>query len=137
MGERTVRPVGFFAEFQPGYGFPTAGSITDAVRDSGVADESRVVSYLRGGAWIWAEMWAGRDVLNAEGPTLVSAGSLYTDGAWVWREDLSYYLATYHLALPDDFVARVRELDYSPPVVPESRLIEIATRDLGVSMDQA
>nr|WP_282547849.1 hypothetical protein [Streptomyces rochei] len=46
-------------------------------------------------------------------------------------------MATYHLALPDAFVARVRELAYSPPVVPESRLFEIATRDLGISMDQA
>lgn len=136
-GERTVRTVGFFTELAPGWGFPAEGSITDAVRDFGVADESRVVSYLRGGAWIWAEMGAERDVLDPEGPTLVSAGSLCTDGAWVWREDLSYYLATYHLALPDDFVTRVRELAYSPPVVPESRLVEIATRDLGISMDQA
>ncbi|QCB23982.1 hypothetical protein E5N77_20925 [Streptomyces sp. SS52] len=136
-GGRTVRSVGFFTELAPGWGFPAEGSLAEAVRDCGEADESRVVSYLRGGTWIWAEMGAERDVLDPEGPTLVSAGSLCTDGAWVWREDLSYYLATYHLALPDAFVARVRELAYSPPVVPESRLFEIATRDLGISMDQA
>ncbi|MCF2435152.1 hypothetical protein LV779_13180 [Streptomyces thinghirensis] len=79
-------------------------------------------------------MGAQTDVLDPDGPTLVGNGSLFTDGIWLWREDLSYYVARYHLALPREFVAHVRGLEYSPPQVPESRLVEILTQDLGISM---
>jgi hypothetical protein len=79
-------------------------------------------------------MGAQADVLDPEAPTLVSGGSLLTDGTWLWRDDLAYYVDRYHLALPADFVARVRELGYSPPEVPQSRLVEILTRDLGIPM---
>lgn len=129
-----VHAVGFFDEFSPGWGFPTDGPIEDAVRPQAGPDEDRLVSYLRDGAWIWAEMSAQRDVLDCDGPTLVGAGSLRTDGIWIWREDLPYYVVTYHLALPDEFVARARELSYVPPEVPESTLIQILTRDLRVPM---
>ncbi|OWA09301.1 hypothetical protein B9W62_16265 [Streptomyces sp. CS113] len=131
---RTVRAVGFFDELSPGWGFPTDGAIKDAVRSSANADEHRLVEYLRQGAGIWSEMGAQADVLDAEAPTLVSGGSLLTDGAWIWRDDLAYYVVRYHLALPGDFVAHVGEAGYSPPEVPESRLVEILTRDLGIPM---
>ncbi|MGV9280248.1 hypothetical protein [Streptomyces sp. NPDC003730] len=77
-------------------------------------------------------MGAQADVLDPGGPILVSAGSLLTDGAWLWRDDLAYYVAEYHLALPGDFVARVRDLDHRSPEVPESRLVDILTWDLGI-----
>lgn len=81
-------------------------------------------------------MGSQTDVLDPDGPTLVGNGSLHTDGTWLWREGLSYYVAKYHLALPREFVAHVRRLKYSPPQVPENRLVEILTRDLGISMDR-
>ncbi|MEU9217001.1 hypothetical protein AB0D47_10710 [Streptomyces sp. NPDC048376] len=126
--------MGFFDELSPGWGFPTDGTIKDAVRSSGDGNEHRLVGYLRRGSGIWSEMGAEADVLDPEAPTLVSGGSLLTDGVWLWRDDLAYYVDRYHLALPADFVARVRELGYTPPEVPESRLVEILTRDLGISM---
>ncbi|MFE5599922.1 hypothetical protein ACFQ8O_12120 [Streptomyces coelicoflavus] len=92
------------------------------------------MEHLRQGTGIWAEMGAQADVLDAEGPTLAGAGPLLTDGAWLWRDDLAYYVATYHLALSRDFRAHVRELGHRPPEVPESRLVDILTRDLGVPM---
>ncbi|CAM5475052.1 hypothetical protein STENM327S_08287 [Streptomyces tendae] len=131
---RTVRAVGFFDELSPGWGFPTDGTIEDAVRSSADNDERRLVAYLRRGSAIWSETGAQADVLDPEGPTLVSAGSLLTDGVWLWRDDLAYYVDKYHLVLPGDFVKRARELDYRPPEVPESRLVEILTRDLGIPM---
>ncbi|MGV9589021.1 hypothetical protein [Streptomyces tendae] len=134
QGARTVRAVGFFDELSPGWGLPTDGPIKDAVRSSADADEHRLVDYLRQGSDIWSEMGAQADVLDPEGPTLVSGGSLLTDGGWIWRDDLAYYVVRYHLALPEDFVAHVRESGYSPPEVPESRLVEILTRDLGIPL---
>ncbi|MFD8426770.1 hypothetical protein [Streptomyces coelicoflavus] len=65
---------------------------------------------------------------------MTGAGSLLTDGSWLWRDDLAYYVAAYHLALPEAFRAHAGELGHCPTEVPESRLVEILTRDLGVPM---
>ncbi|MFE1586449.1 hypothetical protein ACFW6Q_12250 [Streptomyces sp. NPDC058737] len=131
---RTVRAVGFFDELSPGWGFPTEGTIEEAVGSAAAGDEHRLVEYLRQGSRIWSEMGAQTDVLDPEGPILVSTGSLLTDGVWLWREDLAYYVGRYHLALPGDFIAHARELDHRPPQVPESRLVDILTGDLGIPM---
>ncbi|MFF5159845.1 hypothetical protein ACFY3N_27095 [Streptomyces sp. NPDC000348] len=130
-----IRPVGFFTELSPGWGLPENGSIKDAVRPSGHPDERRILDYLRSGTEIWSEMSAGPDVLDPEAPNMTGIGSLITDGTWLWREDLPYYIAKYHVSLPDDFLEHIRSLDYAAPTVPESRLIEISTEDLGISLD--
>ncbi|MFF0514916.1 hypothetical protein [Streptomyces sp. NPDC004250] len=132
-----VRPVGFFDELMPGWGFRGGGSIKDAARTSGEPDEQGILSYLRQGAEIWSEMGAQPDVLDPEGPILAGAGSLYTDGVWLWRDDLTYYVATYHLVLPQDFITHVRERDHAPPRVPESQLLDILTNDLGIRVGRA
>ncbi|KAB1987024.1 hypothetical protein F8144_19790 [Streptomyces triticiradicis] len=80
-------------------------------------------------------MSAGPDVLDPEASELSGIGSLYTDGIWLWRQDLSYYLAKYHVSLPPDFVTQVRNARHQVPEVPESRLVEILTQDLGIEMD--
>ncbi|MET7323819.1 hypothetical protein [Streptomyces sp. NPDC005549] len=58
------------------------------MRTSAATDEYLLTDYLRRGAAIWSEMGAQADVLDPEGPTLVGAGSLLTDGFWLWRENL-------------------------------------------------
>ncbi|WP_234308057.1 hypothetical protein [Streptomyces sp. NBRC 110035] len=130
-----IRPVGFFSELSPGWGLPESGSIKDAVRPSGEPDEKEIVSYLMNGTGIWSEMSAGPDVLNPDGPLLPGIGSLCTDGEWIWRGDLSYYVATHHISLPVEFVTHIRDSNYSPPEVAESRLTEIAMMDLGMDLD--
>ncbi|MDK1347442.1 hypothetical protein QNO09_29915 [Streptomyces sp. 378] len=129
-----IRPVGFFSELSPGWRLAETGSIKDAVRPSGEPDENGILEYLRHGTGIWSEMSAGPDVLDPDAPDMTGVGSLYTDGTWLWREDLHYYVTTYHLSLPDDFLRHIRALNYKTPPVPESRLIDIATNDLGISM---
>ncbi|MFD5570734.1 hypothetical protein [Streptomyces cadmiisoli] len=130
-----IRPAGFFSELSPGWGLPVDGSIRDAVGAPREPDEDSIVAYLRKGTGIWSEMGAEPDVLNPEGPTLTGAGSLYTDGEWIWREDLAHYVAKYHVALPADFLVHVRALNHVAPEVPERRLIEIASEDLGIKMN--
>lgn len=129
-----IRPVGFFSELSPGWGLTETGSIKDAVRPSGEPDENRILEYFRSGTGIWSEMSAGPDVLDPDGPDMPGIGSMYTDGTWIWREDLRYYVATYHVSLPDEFVKRIRAMDYTAPAVSESRLIDIARHDLGLNM---
>lgn len=130
-----IRPVGFFTELSPGWGLPEDGSIKDAIRPTGEPDEQRILNYLRCGTEVWSEMSAGPDVLDPEGPNMTGIGSLITDGTWLWREDLLHYVAKYHVSLPEAFLEHVRSLNHTAPKVPESRLIEIATEDLGISLD--
>ncbi|MFD3730577.1 hypothetical protein [Streptomyces sp. NPDC058632] len=130
-----IRPVGFFSELSPGWGLLESGSIKDAVRSSGEPDEKGIVSYLMNGTGIWSEMSAGPDVLDPDGPLLPGIGSLHTDGEWIWRGDLSYYVATHHISLPVEFVTHIRNANHSPPEVTENRLTEIAMTDLGMDLD--
>ncbi|MET8098248.1 hypothetical protein ABZV29_17465 [Streptomyces sp. NPDC005236] len=129
-----IRPVGFFSELTPGWGLPIDGLMRESVNSTGEPDEAGIISYLRNGAGIWSEMSAGPDVLDSEAPDLSGIGSLYTDGIWLWRQDLSYYLAKYHVSLPADFITQVRNSRHQVPEVPEKRLVEILTQDLGVEM---
>lgn len=129
-----VRPVGFFRELSPGWGLPTDGSIKDAVRSEGELDEDGILAYLSNGTGIWSETSAGPDVLDPEAPDMVGIGSLRTDGTWIWRDDLHYYVSKYHLSLPSAFLAHIRKNEYTTPPVPVSRLIEIATQDLGIEL---
>jgi hypothetical protein len=129
-----IRSVGFFSELSPGWGFPLDGSIKDFVNPAGEPDEPEMIAYLRNGVGIWSEMSAGPDVLDPEAPDLLGIGSLYTDGTWFWRHDLAYYLGKYHVSLPAEFVNHVRESHHEVPKVPESRLVEILTQDLGMDL---
>jgi hypothetical protein len=130
-----IRPVGFFSELSPGWGLPLDGSIKDVVNPTGEPDESKIIAYLRNGAGIWSEMSAGPDVLDPEAPDIPGIGSLYTDGTWLWRQDLAYYLGKYHVSLPAEFVTHVRNSHHEVPQVAESRLMEILTQDLGMDVN--
>ncbi|MFF4539155.1 hypothetical protein [Streptomyces aureus] len=129
-----IRVVGFFRELEPGWGLPPDGFLRDAVNPVGEQDEARILGYLGQGAGIWSEMSAGPDVLDPQGPLLSGIGSLSTDGTWLWRQDLPYYLGTYHVSLPPDFLTHVRSARYRVAKVPEARLLEILTGDLGIAV---
>ncbi|MFI2026750.1 hypothetical protein [Streptomyces buecherae] len=64
------------------------------------------------------------DVLGTDGQIL-GGDSLLTDGEWVWRKDLSFYVETYHLELPHEFLDRVRAFEGQPPEVSVERLQEL------------
>ncbi|MFH8487918.1 hypothetical protein [Streptomyces longisporoflavus] len=129
-----IKVAGFFEELSPGWGFPTCGSIREFTHGVGIPDQDRVLSYLRSGTGIWSEMSAGPDVLNPDAPLLSGIGSLYTDGEWLWREDLAYYVETHHIDLPAEFLSRIRSFDYMPPEIEKSRLLSIMTDDLRIPM---
>lgn len=64
----------------------------------------RVVEYLRSGIPVFDVMEATVDPLDSS--VSISGGpSLISDGVWVWREDLAYYVERYKVGLPSDFVS--------------------------------
>ncbi|MFE5867019.1 hypothetical protein ACFQ6V_00035 [Streptomyces roseifaciens] len=102
----------------------SVGSIRDVVTDAPSPEEQEVAAYLRGGHVLFASMGVVDDVLGS-GESIVGGGSLFTDGEWVWRGDLSFYVTTYHLALPDEFVGRARAAGFQVPAVGQERLMEL------------
>ncbi|MFE7314143.1 hypothetical protein ACFU7T_13735 [Streptomyces sp. NPDC057555] len=82
-----------------------------------------MLSYLTGGVEIYAVMGPEEDVISGE--RIVDGGCLFTDGEWAWHGYLTRYLSRYHIALPDEFLDRVRESEYKAPAVSVERAREI------------
>lgn len=64
-----------------------------------------VASYLRSGVSALSFDGVVGDVIDRDNSE-VSSDSFVTDGEWAWREDVEYYVCTYRVKLPDDFVAK-------------------------------
>lgn len=120
--KRTVRKVGFFAEFNP-YTAKGNPSLRTAVQTVPSPHEASIVAYLRGGRRGWVHYGKPNDVL-AEEWTLIAgdAGCLNTDGTWVWPDELAHYVEKYHVRLPDEFVRFMEEHNFVPPPVETEEL---------------
>jgi hypothetical protein len=104
---RIMKAIGVFRELGRGVD-PSVQSIHSVVGllDEGVAE--RVVQYLRSGVPVYDVMEATLDPLDNN--VSVSGGpSLISDGTWVWREDLAYYVERYKLGLPREFLSSALE----------------------------
>lgn len=117
-----LRPVGFFEEL--GLAGHYAGKIRDVARKRAAPNERDVVSYLRGGYVLLDATESATDVIAGE-TRITGSSSLISDGTWVWRLDLPYYVERYHLSLPGDFMAHLTSLNFVMPEIPESYLAAI------------
>ncbi|GAA2893194.1 hypothetical protein [Streptomyces mexicanus] len=114
-----------FAEFwSPSFG-QTVGSVRDFVAEVPYADADEIGTYLRGGHPVFCAMGAVEDVLRS-GEFLLGGASLFTDGEWLWRGDLRHYVRSHGVALPEEFLERVRARGYKVPAVGRSRLLEVS-----------
>jgi hypothetical protein len=109
-----MRTVGFFRELGPEPVEVYADSIRAQLAPEPLSDSDRVTDYLRDGHDLIDVMGAEPDVLGS-GRRLVGGASIMTDGEWIWRDDLRFYVATYHVRLPDDFLASIRAKGYQVP----------------------
>lgn len=115
-----MKVLGFYSEL-----WPSSPEATDSIRSFVAAspqpDEREVASYLRSGHVLFASMGVVDDVLGS-GENIMGGGSLLTDGDWVWRGDLWFYVSRHHVTLPDDFRAKTSSLGYVIPSVEQERL---------------
>jgi hypothetical protein len=97
-------------------------SLRDSISPEAGRHEKDVLSYLRQGVCcgVYGDPGLGRDVLNparsigkieADRPDGASAGPqlAYTDGTWVWWGAILYYIETYHLRLPEEFLRHAEQ----------------------------
>ncbi|TVZ76182.1 hypothetical protein [Streptomyces sp. BK340] len=109
--------LGFYDELENRSGQPN-GSIRDAVQPVGEPDEADLVAYLDAGHVLIDVMEAGHDAITGSAHRhSPGCSSLVTDGTWLWRLDFPHYLETHHVALPEAFIAHVRNLNYKMPTI--------------------
>jgi hypothetical protein len=121
-----LKILGFFAELWPDFAGTPAGRTADFVQTDAASDEAALTDYLRSGYELLSVMGVARDVLGSD-ERILGGDSLFTDGEWIWRGDLWFYLRKYHVRLPEEFIARVREQSYTVPELSLDRLAELST----------
>jgi hypothetical protein len=119
-----LREVGFYRELR--HGHPNGPTLTDAVRSGSHPYEREMVRYLTAAATLAAA--AGPLVDDVLDPTNegVAPLEIATDGIWVWPRDLAYYLQTYHVELPGEFLAHMRQHNWTPPALTAAELEKVA-----------
>ena len=92
------------------------------------ANEPKIISYLKSGIDAGVSMVIERDVL-AHPPKVLGEAILKSDGQWIWPVSLAYFVETYHIKLPNDFILSMTENDWRvppnidfPPEVPKGHI---------------
>ena len=122
----SFRRVGFFAELEERRPNVFQGSIFEVISRNRDPHESNVVAYLRSGHALMDIMEGTSDVIANDGCGVSGGSSLMTDGVWVWRLDLPYFVQKYHLELDPEFVWHAARNKYIVPDVPDERMAQLA-----------
>lgn len=122
-----MKILGFYEELWPPRAGEPEGKIKDYIRDAPLPDESDIVEYLARGHELFSVMGAEEDVLGSD-YRILGGHSVMSDGEWIWRKSLWFYLNRHHIDLPEEFINKVRAYNYEVPFVPESLLDELADK---------
>ncbi|WP_211474694.1 hypothetical protein [Collimonas humicola] len=100
-----MKVIGLFKEMVLGAD-PKAIGISDMVGKLSKTEVISVLEYLKSGVGVFDVMGAERDPLN-HSVILSGAASLISDGYWIWRLDLPYYVEKYQIQLNEEFLRQV------------------------------
>jgi hypothetical protein len=107
----TLQRVGFFRQMP--HGEPSDPDVMSSLAETPGPDDEAVAAYLDAGQLYIATPTLVTDVLD--GKTLIGPAHYLTDGRYAWPGDASYYVRTYHVRLPDDFIEYARANAWSVP----------------------
>lgn len=117
--------IGFYQEMDPKYAGSWGGPAPLPESGVGKYPVQDLVGYLKSGYPILDVMELTTDVIG--GAFRVPGGSsVLTDGEFVWREDLAWYVDRYHIDLPQDFLETAQHHAYRTPSIPHETLISIS-----------
>ncbi len=119
---RRLRSYGFFRDLP--FGEAGEPSLMEAIGSTPVADERRIVDYLRSGLQYALVPGVTVDVLAPDRPALGPLRYI-TDGEWLWRSDLAHYVERYHCRVVDEFVEHMKAQNWLPPTEAEMNLAEL------------
>jgi hypothetical protein len=101
-----MQVVGVFRELEP---LATAlPSIHELKNQLGPLDAEAVSQYLESGTPVFDVMEATADPL-LPGKFVPGGPSLITDGTFIWRSDLAYFVSTYNMLVPQELVKRAHQ----------------------------
>jgi hypothetical protein len=130
-----VRSVGFFADLQ--HGSADDHSLAELIGrlDEDTADS--MAKYLSAGTVILPTL--GSRCVDVLSDTKDDIGPLAicSDGDWAWPSDLPFFVAKYHVGLPQEFVEHARDHDWRPPQLSEEELAAAVDSLLGSEPDAA
>ncbi|MCZ7374902.1 hypothetical protein [Micromonospora sp. WMMC250] len=131
MDRGQLKSAGMFREFGPVRSAEPQESIFDSVAAEELPDVTQVVAYLNSGHVLIDVMDVADDAFDPA-QQVMNGSTVMTDGDWLWRKDLAYYVRRHRVALPEDFLALIRERDYAVPSrgVPELTACSRQARDL-------
>src|SRR4051812_2227006 len=114
-----MKTVGMFTEFGPVKQSEPQDSIMAHISPAPLEDVEKVVAYLRAGHVLIDMMDIQDDVVDGAQEQLMNGSSIATDGDWLWREDLAYYVRRHNVELPPEFLQLIRQRNYVVPDVDE------------------
>jgi hypothetical protein len=123
----TIRHIGYFREASDGD--PRGPSIHASLGGLPADLASNAARYLRGGAVFVAT--SGRVDDCVRGTTGIALAVSRTDGEWCWPDSLAYYVDTYRVDLPDEFVTKMRNSSWQCPEVTRESLQEVCRQAMG------
>lgn len=120
-----LKRAGFFRELSYGGG---AESLRDLVGKFAGAEFQTVVKYLRDGhTWVVAPGPA-IDVLSSDKKKICPIAIL-TDGVYAWPQEFAYYVQTYQVAIPTEFLKYMKSQNWIIPPVDIHALDEAVMAD--------
>ena len=109
-----LKQVGFFKELH--HGSPDGGSLEASASDSKQESQKEILDYLNSGEVVVASPGLVKDVLDG-GNKIIGSANILTDGVWAWPQDLIYYVETYNVRLPLEFVSHISGNNWTVPDV--------------------
>ena len=80
------------------------GSIKNYIVKEVNYDKQKIINYLQKGK---KEATCPKVVNDIFNNSIISTSfSIFTDGEYVWKSDLAYYIKNYNIRLPDEFIAK-------------------------------
>ena len=112
-----VKTVGYFKEMSEVK--PDAESIFEFINKGKTENKEDICNYLDSGVALIIVPAVTEDVINPEKGN-AGVASEYTDGTWLWRGDLSYYVRNYNIKLPEEFLETMKKNNWKVPISPEN-----------------
>ena len=123
MADGKLRSVGFFRELR--HGDANGPSLRESICVQRHPEAASIVAYLREGHVVSTTGMSVHDALDPSKMYIAVLG-VATDGSWIWPTDLSYYVGTYNVDLPDEFIDHMQRQNWHVPVFTEEQVSEIS-----------
>lgn len=81
------------------------GSIKQHIVNEVNYDKKKIIGYLNNGKKEATCPKVVTDILN--GKIISNSFAVFTDGEYVWKSDLAYYVENYDIKLPEDFINKI------------------------------